>query len=434
MFPDFEIIRDPLWNNIRLDPLALRLVDSAVFQRLRSVRQLGLAYLVYPGATHSRFENALGTYHLARRTLALLGERGELDRIEPDACEIVRVAALLHDIGHYPFSHALEEIGALHHEEVARTLLTEGAVARELREHLATDAPERVSALIRGESESPLQGLISGSLDLDKIEYLKRDAFMCGVPYGEIDVDRLLHSLTLVENPDTGQLTIGVLEKGLSALESLLFAKYQMYRNVYWHHAVRSATAMYKRLVDDALRAGAIAAADLAMFTDEGLLHRLEARAASPLLTALRGRQLYKRAFECSAAALGEGGEWLATDRALTIAVEDALAVELGLGPGEILLDYPEKPQMLGLDLPVRRRDGHVHRLTAAGWPGAINLPVLSDELYRSARWLRVFAARRLALPEERLLALLRRSPNELRDRLRTGTPMLGTRDQAAGA
>jgi HD superfamily phosphohydrolase len=100
MFPDFEIIRDPLWNNIRLDPLALRLVDSAVFQRLRSVRQLGLAYLVYPGATHSRFEHALGTYHLARRTLALLGERGELDRIEPATCEIVRVAALLHDIGH----------------------------------------------------------------------------------------------------------------------------------------------------------------------------------------------------------------------------------------------------------------------------------------------------------------------------------------------
>jgi hypothetical protein len=299
-------------------------------------------------------------------------------------------------------------------------------VAHELREHLAADAPERVSALIRGESESPLQGLISGSLDLDKIEYLKRDAFMCGVPYGEIDVDRLLHSLTLVENPDTGRPTIGVLEKGLSALESLLFAKYQMYRNVYWHHAVRSATAMYKRLVDDALRAGAIGAAELATFTDEGLLHRLDARAASPLLAALRGRQLYKRAFECSAAALGEGGEWLATDRALTIAVEDALAAELGLAPGEILLDYPEKPQMLGLDLPVRRRDGHVRRLTAEGWPGAINLPVLSDELYRSARWLRVFAAQRLVLPEERLLALLRRSPGELRDRLRTGEPMLG--------
>jgi HD superfamily phosphohydrolase len=101
-----------------------------------------------------------------------------------------------------------------------------------------------------------LQGLVSGSLDLDKIEYLKRDALMCGVPYGEIDVDRLLNSLVLRRRAATGRRVVGVLEKGLSALESLLFAKYQMYRNVYWHHAVRSATAMYKRLVDEALTAG----------------------------------------------------------------------------------------------------------------------------------------------------------------------------------
>ncbi|HEX6966535.1 MAG TPA: HD domain-containing protein [Gemmatimonadaceae bacterium] len=422
---DAEIIRDPLWNNIRLDPQAVRLVDTRAFQRLRYVRQLGLAYLVYPGATHSRFEHALGAYHLASRTLTLLRERDELSRVADDECAIVRVTALLHDIGHYPFSHALEEIGALHHEEVARALLTDGPIADELRAHLSTDAPERVYALIRGTSESPLQGLISGSLDLDKIEYLKRDALMCGVPYGEIDVDRLLHSLTVVENPETGRLSVGVLEKGLSALESLLFAKYQMYRNVYWHHAVRSATAMYKRLVDDALRAGAIEAAELATLTDEGLLHRLELRVAAPLLIALRERHLYKRAFECSAAELGEGGEWLATDRALTVAVEDALAPELGLAPGELLLDYPEKPQMLGLDIPVLRREGGVRRLTAAGWPGAVNLPTLSDELYRSARWLRVFTARRIALPERRLLALLRRSPDEIREQLARGVALL---------
>ncbi|HEX5581234.1 MAG TPA: HD domain-containing protein, partial [Gemmatimonadaceae bacterium] len=118
--PDFDIIRDPIWNNIRLDPLARRLVDTPVFQRLRYVRQLGHAYLVYPGATHSRFEHALGAYHLARQTLALLAERGELAGLAPGECEVVRAAALLHDVGHYPFSHALEEIGALHHEEVAR--------------------------------------------------------------------------------------------------------------------------------------------------------------------------------------------------------------------------------------------------------------------------------------------------------------------------
>src|SRR5690349_7712049 len=264
-----KVIRDPLWNNIRVEPLALELIDTPVFQRLRYVRQLGLAFLVYPGAGHSRFEHALGAYHLARLALAILGERGDLKNIDPSLQAEVKAAMLLHDIGHYPFSHALEEIGAPNHEEVARPMITEGAVGKILRNELGAKAPERIVDLIRGKSDSPLQGLISGSLDLDKIEYLRRDALMCGVPYGEIDVDRLLHSLTLVENPETSRLSVGVLEKGLSALESLLFAKYQMYRNVYWHHAVRSATAMYKRLVDDALRARAIDLAELATFTDE---------------------------------------------------------------------------------------------------------------------------------------------------------------------
>ncbi|HVD04530.1 MAG TPA: HD domain-containing protein, partial [Gemmatimonadaceae bacterium] len=218
-----EIIRDPLWNNIRIDETAMRLVDSTPFQRLRYVRQLGLAHLVYPGATHTRFEHALGAHHLARITLQLLGERGALDGIDPGECAIVRAAALLHDIGHYPFSHALEEIGAPHHEEVARPLVTSGELGGRLRRSLGDEAPERIMALIRGESASPLQGLISGSIDLDKIDYLKRDAFMCGVPYGEIDVDRLLNAMTVVRDPERGALTIGVSEKALSALESLLF-------------------------------------------------------------------------------------------------------------------------------------------------------------------------------------------------------------------
>ena len=213
-----KIFRDPLWDNIRVDPLALRLIDTPAFQRLRYVRQLGLAYLVYPGATHSRFEHALGAYHLARRTLRLLEERGDLAGIGGEECAVVHAAALLHDVGHYPFSHALEEIGALHHEEVARSLITTGIAAETLRAGIAADAPERVHALIGGESTSPLQGLISGSLDLDKVEYLKRDALMCGVPYGEIDVDRLLHSLIVVEDPATGRQSVGVQQKGRSAL------------------------------------------------------------------------------------------------------------------------------------------------------------------------------------------------------------------------
>ena len=426
-----EILRDPLWNNIRLDPLALALLETPVVQRLRYVRQLGLAFLVYPGATHSRFEHALGAWHLAGVALRLLEERGALEGIDVRSQQIVRAAALLHDVGHYPFSHALEEIGVTHHEQVAYPLITSGPVASVLRSALGESAPEEVFALITGRSTEPLQGLISGSLDLDKIEYLKRDATMCGVPYGEIDVDRLLNSLVIVQTPARTTRMVGVHEKGLSALESLLFAKYQMYRNVYWHHAVRSATAMYKRLVAVALDSGHVAADKVAHFTDEGLLVHLDVPSlpaqARAMLDGLRFRRLHKRAYECPAATLGEEvGEWIASDFHLTRRVEDAFARELGLPPGAVLVDYPAKTQMLGLEIPVQRRDGRVEQLTAAGWEGAINLPRLSDELYRSARRLRVFTTDRAPVPEQRVLTALREDADVVRARLDAGTPLLG--------
>jgi hypothetical protein len=249
---------------------------------------------------------------------------------------------------------------------------------------------------------------------------------MCGVSYGEIDVDRLINALAIVRDPDTTEPRVGMIEKGLSALESLLFAKYQMYRNVYWHHAVRSATAMYKRLVGDALDAGTLDARTLAGFTDEGILHVLEQRAPSALLDALRLRRLYKRAFECPAADLApEGGEWIADDRALTVAVENALARECGLRPGDVLLDYPAKTQMLGLDLLVQRPYGEVRRLTAEGWEGAINLPKLSDEFYRSARWLRVFTTPRVAVSPRAVIRLANMSREEVTETLRYDRALL---------
>lgn len=424
-----EILRDPLWNNIRLDPLALTLLETPVVQRLRYVRQLGLAFLVYPGATHSRFEHALGAWHLAGMAMRLLDERGALAGISVRDQQVVRAAALLHDVGHYPFSHALEEIGVTHHEEVARPLITDGLIADHLRHALGPSAPEEIFALIAGRSTHPLQGLISGSIDLDKIEYLKRDATMCGVPYGEIDVDRLLNSLVVV-NTTEGTRGVGVHEKGLSALESLLFAKYQMYRNVYWHHAVRSATAMYKRLVAVAIESGAVDPRAVSHFTDEGLLVHLDRPSltaeARVLLDAIRVRHLHKRAYECPAATLGdEVGEWIASDYTLTRHVEDAFARELGLPRGAVLLDFPAKTQMLGLDLPMMRRDGRVEHLTAAGWDGAINLPRLSEELYRSARRLRVLTADRAPVPADRVLSVLRLDAEDVRSRLADGRPLL---------
>src|SRR5215213_6671325 len=279
---EFEVVRDPLWNTIRLDPTAVSIIDTPQFQRLRQIRQLGLAYLVYPGATHTRFDHAVGVYHLARWALGLLSERGDLEGIDPAECALVPYAALLHDVGHYPFSHALEELDGEwvpgHHEALTGRFLRAPELAAVLG-GIGGDAADRIEGLIRARSASPLQGLVSGGLDLDKIEYLRRDARFCGVPYGEVDVDRLLHAITLLRDPETGRAEVGIHEKGLSALESLLFSKYQMFRNVYWHHAVRAATVLYKRLVQDALRGAVISADELVGQSDERLLTVLELRA-----------------------------------------------------------------------------------------------------------------------------------------------------------
>jgi HD superfamily phosphohydrolase len=131
---DLEVIRDPLWDNIRLEPAALLALDTAVVQRLRYIRQVGHAFLVYPGATHTRFEHALGAYHLTKRALAVLEERGELGRVTAHECLAVRMAALLHDIGHYPFSHALEEAAFPSHEALGVAKLSQGELGETLVE------------------------------------------------------------------------------------------------------------------------------------------------------------------------------------------------------------------------------------------------------------------------------------------------------------
>lgn len=434
-------IRDPLWDTIRVDPIAMQIVDAPAFQRLRHIRQLGLAYLVYPGATHTRFDHALGVYHLAHRALSALRTRGALDAVAETDSALIPFAGLLHDIGHYPFSHALEELQADripgHHEALVGRFLSDDDVTTALAQ-VTPDAAERVEALIRGTSDSPLQGLVSGSLDLDKIEYLMRDATFAGVPYGRVDVDRLLHGLTLLRDEATGRLEVGVHEKGVAALESLLFAKYQMFRNVYWHHAVRAATVMYKRIVNDALDASLLVPDELVGQTDEGVLYLIAARAerddaqarsVAARVEALRMRRLPKRAAEVVAAELDEAaiGDWIETDTPLKREVEERIAQELALAPGDAFLDYPEKSKMFGLDLLVQRRSGEVIRLGPEGRAGLIGLPEIADELYRTARVLRLFTlnGRRVVDPAE-LARLAQHSNEAMIERLESDEPLLG--------
>ena len=431
------VIRDPIWQNIWIEPSALRLIDTAAFQRLRRVKQLGLAYLVYPGAVHTRFDHALGVYHLTGRALGLLERSGQLDGVQEHERSILRLAGLLHDIGHYPFSHALEELetGLVpdDHEQLAGSFLAEPEVAAAL-EPPGVAGREEIHALILGRSQSGLQGLVSGSLDLDKIEYLTRDAHFCGVPYGDVDVDRLLDSLRLLRDPDTGRQELGVAIQGIAALESLLFAKYQMFRNVYWHHAVRAASVVFQRLIREALTGGWAAREHIVGKGDEELLDVLDSlaadsgsdsarRASARFIPAIRHRRLPKRAAEWWGDTLTEhltrlGREvapWFQERPELRAALEDHLAGELGLGPGSLFLDYPAKAGMLELDILMLSRDGTVRRLTSAGRAGLIDLPRLGHDLYHAARVLRVFTWPGAELKEpERILELVTSSEEQV--------------------
>ena len=416
------VIRDPVWNTIRMDSVAVAIMDTAAFQRLRYIRQLGLAHLVYPGATHTRFDHALGVYHLAVRALEILKAGPPVpDHVWRDA-HLIPYAALLHDIGHYAFSHALEELEperiAGDHEEMSARFF-ESAPLKAALEPLGAGAADEIYRIIRGEGGNALRGLVSGSLDLDKMEYLRRDARFCGVPYGEVDVERLLQGLAILRDPVTGDWEVGLRGKAMSTLESLLFSKYQMFRTVYWHHAVRAATGLYKRIVETAVEAGLVSPIELIGPTDEELLYQLSRRAhagdgpvaarlAQRWLPALRERRLPKRATEIPAWQLEDTTlpDWVSGDTTAKRRWEDGIAAELGLAPGEVILDFPVKKAMFQLDVLVDRA-GQVVRLGREGIPGLIDLPSLAEELYRTARVLRLFTFERRKVAPEWLLEKL---------------------------
>ena len=421
----FKVIRDPLWNNIQIDANALEVLDSEPFQRLRYVRQLGHAFLVYPGATHTRFEHAVGTYHLARRALIILDSMGLPEEVTAEDRRLVQLAALLHDIGHYPFSHGLEEAGLPSHEDLALHHMQHPELVAALRHSGIDNVSNELFALIKGSSARPLAGLISGSLDLDKIEYLNRDARMCGVPYGDVDVDRLLHALTVVRIPD-GRLRVGVREKGISALESLLFARYQMYRNVYWHHAVRSATVMFKRVVRTALTHGEVSAEWIADATDDSLMTKLRELPNMAIAHKLQRRALYKRMVDIPSRQLPDGaGDWIATKPDLLERVEDQLAEECGLAAGELLLDYPRKSRMVEVDMPLAHKNGDVEMLQGKRGEALLGIQLVAEELHTSARWLRVFASSHVDIAQNKIIAVAERSVNEIEADLKGGTALL---------
>jgi len=250
-----KIIRDPVHDVIAFrtdhptDALLFSLINAEEFQRLRRVRQLGMANLAYPGADHSRYSHSLGVMETARKMLAQIGLSIKIDEGDKTAC---LVGALLHDLGHGPFSHVFERVSGVDHEELTRRVIEDPAshIHRTLVAHDRA-LPARVLELLSGEtSRSFYHDLLSSQLDADRFDYLLRDNLMTGSGYGNYDLAWLLHAL--VVDKGTGRLAVTV--KGVSAVEAYLQARYHMYRNVYFHKVVRSGEGMVKLTLQRAKR------------------------------------------------------------------------------------------------------------------------------------------------------------------------------------
>jgi HD superfamily phosphohydrolase len=236
-------------TSVREGRLLVDLIDCAEFQRLRRIRQLGLAYFAYQGAEHSRFTHSLGAMHLATRILDRLGERY---RIAPETRTAVRIAALLHDIGHGPFSHVVEGILGFHHEDftIQAVESADTEVGRVLRGYSA-ELPGMVAAVIKGEFKPvALAQLVSSQLDVDRMDYLLRDSLMTGAKYGIYDLEWIVKSIEI----DEGNDRLFVSAQGLYAVEDYLQARYYMFRQVYFHRTLRSAEVVLKSLLKRALK------------------------------------------------------------------------------------------------------------------------------------------------------------------------------------
>ncbi|MFT4923613.1 MAG: HD superfamily phosphohydrolase [Haloarculaceae archaeon] len=324
-------IKDSVHDYIEVTGVARELLETPPVQRLRRVTQLGTVVLVYPSANHTRFEHSLGVYHLADRALAHLG-------IEGQQAERVRAAALLHDIGHGPYSHNIEgllyrETGRYHDD--VDDLVGSGEVARVLSEHGIN--PDDIADLIAGDGE--LGQLVSGELDVDRMDYLVRDAHHTGVPYGTIDHSRLVRELRFVD----GELVLD--EGNVQTAESLLLARALMNPTVYQHHVARIAKAMLRRGVERLLADGATTADRLRRMDDFELRVALrDCEETTAYARRFDERDLFKRAVWAEMDALPE--DVLTASHEQIRRFEREIAEEANVDRETVILDVPDIPEM----------------------------------------------------------------------------------------
>jgi uncharacterized protein len=294
-------ITDPVHRYISFSAVERDLIDTSVFQRLRRIRQLAGAHLVYPSAQHSRFEHSLGTMHIAGYAGESLLRKGFID--SEDKLQELRLAALLHDVGHGPFSHLFEEVLEskcnMTHEDMGKKVILESEISDVLSGHGYT--PSDICRLSFGESRSSfLNEIIAGSLSADIMDYLPRDSLFTGAEYGKIDYHRLIASFEVVA---TGHLAIN--KSALYSFESMLISRYEMFKAVYFHKTVRSAEVMLLHSLaqaDNHLQITKISLDEFLNLTDEITLEQIcsfdKNDNATKLAKDYRDRRLLKCVYE----------------------------------------------------------------------------------------------------------------------------------------
>ncbi|MDF1841085.1 MAG: HD domain-containing protein [Rubripirellula sp.] len=378
-----SLVRIPPADDVPLSARVRRVLDTAPLRRLGSISQLGMVSLVYPGANHSRLEHTLGVYHNALRLLARFSADDEFtSRIDQPMAEAFVLAALLHDVGHWPFCHPIEdmqlgEVGE--HETRIADVIDTSELGQCIEQDWRCNSQQVIDLLepngLADEQAtfamSFLASCLSGPIDIDKLDYLQRDSLHAGVPYGsQFDVGRLISSVRI--NPQSARLAID--EKGRTAAELMVFARYVMFSEVYWHHAVRSATAMLQRSIF--LLQNRVDLISTLRMTDAEWIAMLrrsaEGSVAEPLVEGLFGptRSLYKRIAEFNVIdgglvhqRLARKPYWWLVVCAERLAQHLTQVTGLAIHAADILIDAPPVKLEVDINMDVIGRDGAVRTL-----------------------------------------------------------------------
>ncbi len=274
-----KFIRDSVYGDINLNDFEVRIMDMPQFQRLRRIKQLGLISLIYPGATHTRFEHSIGTMNLGSKLAHELN-------LNEDEVELIRASALVHDIGHGPFSHVSEGVLSVPHEELTKFVVTKTSMKDLLEEKF--DVNEIID-IVNGKGH--LGPIVSGELDVDRMDYLLRDSHNTGVAYGIIDYERIISNLKL----DDG-LILDI--KGVQAAEGALVSRYFMYPSVYQHHTTRIVNSMFRRALKKVIDEGIIDENNIYKYDDAeliGTFRHCDNEFANDIMFRLDERRIMKR-------------------------------------------------------------------------------------------------------------------------------------------